>query len=150
MSPVQVALWNGIVMGGGVGLSVHAPLRVATERSLYAMPETAIGFFCDVGGSYFLSRVHGNSAYGLFLGITGHRLRGRDLLAWDVATHYTDAERLPELRDGLVKLSNGKRPSLKEVSAFLSEHCESSTDLPVANSKEIEYCFREDSLVATK
>lgn len=58
-------------MGGGVGVSVHAPIRIATDNTVYAMPETGIGFFTDVGGSYFLSRVHNNINYGLYLGITG-------------------------------------------------------------------------------
>ena len=80
MKPIQVALWNGIVMGGGVGLSCHAPIRIATEKTLYAMPETAIGLFCDVGGSYFLSRVKNNICLGMYMGITGHRLRGDDAL----------------------------------------------------------------------
>ena len=75
MKPIQVALWNGIVMGGGVGVSCHSPIRVATEKSMYAMPETAIGFFCDVGGSYFLSRVNNNVNLGMYLGLTGHRLK---------------------------------------------------------------------------
>lgn len=59
----------GITMGGGVGLSVHGQYRVATERSLFAMPETAIGLFPDVGGSYFLPRLGGN--LGMFLALTG-------------------------------------------------------------------------------
>ena len=53
----QISIWNGICMGGGVGLTWHSPIRVATDNSMYAMPETAIGFFTDVGGSYFLSRM---------------------------------------------------------------------------------------------
>jgi len=71
MHATQIALWNGIVMGGGVGVSCHAPIRVASENTMYAMPETGIGFFTDVGGSYFLSRVKDNISLGLFLGITG-------------------------------------------------------------------------------
>lgn len=71
MYATQIALWNGIVMGGGVGVSVHAPIRVASNNTMYAMPETGIGFFTDVGGSYFLSRVKDNISLGLFLGITG-------------------------------------------------------------------------------
>ena len=80
MTPIQIALWNGIVMGGGVGVSCHSPIRIATEKSMYAMPETAIGFFCDVGGSYFLSRVKNNINLGLYLGLTGHRLKAEDLV----------------------------------------------------------------------
>jgi len=69
-----IALINGITMGGGAGISVHGKYRIATEKTLFAMPETAIGLFPDVGGSYFLPRLKGN--LGLYLGLTGHRLKG--------------------------------------------------------------------------
>jgi len=81
-------------MGGGVGVSVHAPIRVATDTTLYAMPETGIGFFTDVGGSYFLSRVKQNISLGLFLGITGNRLKSKDLVKWGIATHYVPKDKL--------------------------------------------------------
>lgn len=61
-------------MGGGVGLSVHGKYRIATEKTLFAMPETAIGLFPDVGATYFLSRLKGR--LGTYLGLTGHRLKG--------------------------------------------------------------------------
>ena len=64
-------------MGGGAGLSVHANFRVATENTVFAMPETAIGLFPDVGASFFLSRME--DRIGMFLGLTGHRLRGSDV-----------------------------------------------------------------------
>mmetsp|Transcript_76421 Transcript_76421/g.105750 ORF Transcript_76421/g.105750 Transcript_76421/m.105750 type:complete len:152 (+) Transcript_76421:178-633(+) len=78
MDPRYIAIWNGITMGGGVGLTWYAPIRIATENTMYAMPETAIGFFCDVGGSYFLSHLRNdpNQSLGLYLGMTGHRLKG--------------------------------------------------------------------------
>lgn len=69
-----IALIDGITMGGGVGLSVHGKYRIATERTLWAMPETAIGIFPDVGGTYFLPKLPGKT--GLFLGLTGFRLKG--------------------------------------------------------------------------
>jgi enoyl-CoA hydratase/carnithine racemase len=81
-----VSVLDGIVMGGGVGLSVHGRVRVATENCLFAMPETGIGFFPDVGGSHFLSRLDGG--LGMFLGLTGARLRGVDALRAGVATHF--------------------------------------------------------------
>ena len=65
-----------IVVGGGVGLSVHAPFRIATEKTLFAMPETNIGLFPDVGGSFFLPRLDGET--GTYLGLTGLRLKGID------------------------------------------------------------------------
>lgn len=63
------------LVGGGVGLSVHGRFRVATETTLFAMPETGIGFFPDVGGSYFLPRLQGY--LGMYLGLTGHKLKGQ-------------------------------------------------------------------------
>jgi len=89
-------------MGGGVGVSCHAPIRVATDKTVYAMPETGIGFFTDVGGSYFLSRVKGNISLGLYLGLTGHRLKAQDLVQWGVATHYVPVEELDNLRADII------------------------------------------------
>uniref|UniRef100_A0AAY4EGT0 3-hydroxyisobutyryl-CoA hydrolase n=1 Tax=Denticeps clupeoides TaxID=299321 RepID=A0AAY4EGT0_9TELE len=87
-----VALIGGITMGGGVGLSVHGQFRVATEKTLFAMPETAIGLFPDVGGGYFLPRLKGK--LGLFLALTGFRLKGRDVLRAGVATHFVESEKV--------------------------------------------------------
>ena len=88
----QVSIWKGIVMGGGVGISVHGRFRVATDSTVFAMPETAIGFVPDVGATYFLPRLsHG---LGPFLGLTGHRLNGVDAVYTGVATHYVPASRL--------------------------------------------------------
>jgi len=81
-----VALIDGIVMGGGVGLSVHGSYRVVSERSQFAMPETGIGFFPDVGGTWFLPRCPG--ALGTYLGLTGARLGAADMLYCGAATHY--------------------------------------------------------------
>ena len=76
-------------MGGGVGLTWHSPIRIATDNSLFAMPETAIGFFTDVGGGYFLPRIKdGDFSLGLYLALTGHRVKGRDLVKYGLATHY--------------------------------------------------------------
>ena len=94
-----VSMLDGIVMGGGVGLSVHGQFRIATESTLFAMPETGIGFFPDVGGTYFLPRLRGS--LGTYLGLTGARLKGRDVFAAGVATHYVAGERMPML-EGLL------------------------------------------------
>lgn len=99
-----IAIIDGITMGGGVGLSVHGKYRVATERTLYAMPETAIGLFPDVGGGFFLPRMQGN--LGTFLGLTGYRLKGRDVQKAGVATHYVESAHLEELENDLYKCKN--------------------------------------------
>jgi 3-hydroxyisobutyryl-CoA hydrolase len=82
-----LALIDGITMGGGVGVSVHGKYRIATERTVFAMPETAVGLFPDVGASYFLSRMPGK--LGLFLGMTGFRLKGNHICLLFHAESYT-------------------------------------------------------------
>jgi len=94
-----VALIDGITMGGGVGLSIHGPVRIATERTLFAMPETAIGLFPDVGGSWFLPRLPGG--IGLYLALTGERLKAPDCLYAGIATHWAPSSRLPEIMEAL-------------------------------------------------
>lgn len=116
-----VALIDGITMGGGVGLSVHGRFRVATEKTLFAMPETAIGLFPDVGGGYFLPRLQGK--LGLFLALTGFRLKGRDVQRSGVATHFVQSEKISALEKDLVGL---KSPSAGDVAAVLDSYQEQS------------------------
>ncbi|CAA7017532.1 unnamed protein product [Microthlaspi erraticum] len=85
-SKPQISILNGIVMGGGAGVSVHGRYRVATENTVFAMPETALGLFPDVGASYFLSRLPG--FFGEYVGLTGARLDGAEMLACGLATHF--------------------------------------------------------------
>lgn len=112
-----IALIDGITMGGGVGLSVHGRFRVATEKTLFAMPETAIGLFPDVGGGYFLPRLQGK--LGLFLALTGFRLKGRDVQRAGVATHFVESKKIPDLQKELVDL---KSPSAEDVSRVLDSY----------------------------
>lgn len=94
-----IALIQGIVMGGGVGVSVHGSHRVAGETTTFAMPETGIGLFPDVGGSYFLPRCPGQ--IGMYLGLTGARLKTTDTLYAGVATHFVPMAKWPALIDAL-------------------------------------------------
>lgn len=94
-----VALIDGIVMGGGVGISVHGSHRVVTEQALFAMPETGIGLFPDVGGSFFLPRCPGR--IGLYLGLTGARLKAADMIYAGIATHYVPRAVLDALESAL-------------------------------------------------
>lgn len=99
-----IALINGIVMGGGVGVSVHGAHRVVTENLRFAMPETGIGLFPDVGGSYFLSRCPGE--LGVFLALTGTRIGAADVLYCGIATAYVPAARLADLQSALAQAGN--------------------------------------------
>ncbi len=94
-----VSLIDGVCMGGGLGLSVHGTFRVVTERAVLAMPETGIGFFPDVGASYFLPRLPG--AIGMYLGLTGHRLDAADALYTGLATHFVHDDGLEAVGDAL-------------------------------------------------
>ncbi|RKP10707.1 ClpP/crotonase-like domain-containing protein, partial [Thamnocephalis sphaerospora] len=119
-----VAIMNGITMGGGVGLSVHAPFRVATEKTMLAMPETAIGLFPDVGGTFFLPRLDGET--GTYLALTGDRLSGEDVLYSGIATHFVPSHRLPALEERLNELESDDltvvNMAIEEFSAEPTKH----------------------------
>lgn len=94
-----IALIRGIVMGGGVGVSVHGSHRIAGEGIVFAMPETGIGLFPDVGGTYFLPRCPGE--IGMYLGLTGARLNAGGAVYAGIATSHVPVSRWPELIEAL-------------------------------------------------
>ena len=91
-----VAFMDGVTMGGGVGISQPAKFRVATENTRFAMPETGIGLFPDVGGGWYLSRLGGR--LGQFLALTGARLKGEECLWAGLATHYVPHDMIEDLK----------------------------------------------------
>ncbi|KAM2264185.1 hypothetical protein ACFXTI_040368 [Malus domestica] len=128
-SKPQVSILDGIVMGGGAGASIHGRFRVATENSVFAMPETALGLFPDVGASYYLSRLPG--FFGEYVGLTGTRLDGAEMLACSLATHFVPSTRLSLLEEALYKVDSSDfaiiqavidkyshSPALKKKSAY--------------------------------
>ncbi|KAK9717293.1 3-hydroxyisobutyryl-CoA hydrolase [Basidiobolus ranarum] len=139
-----VALINGITMGGGVGLSVHAPFRIATENTLFAMPETKIGFFPDVGGSFFLPRLDGET--GTYLALTGDRLKGEDTLYAGIATHYVPAARLEALEERLCELDTSDSEVINlAIEDFVSEPTGQEYSL-AKHRNTIDTCFRHDTI----
>lgn len=115
-----VALIDGIVMGGGVGVSVHGSHRVMTERAQFAMPEVGIGFFPDVGGSKLLAELPGS--FGMYLGLTGRRIGHGDALWSGLATHTVQSDALDGLLDGIARtgdpdaeLRNVSRPAARRT-----------------------------------
>ncbi|XP_022959992.1 3-hydroxyisobutyryl-CoA hydrolase 1-like isoform X1 [Cucurbita moschata] len=115
-SKPQVSLLNGIVMGGGAGVSIHGRFRVATEKSIFAMPETSLGHFPDVGASYYLPRLRG--FFGEYVGLTGARLDGAEMLACGLATHFVPSERLTQLEEALCR-ADTSQPSI--ISAIIDK-----------------------------
>lgn len=106
------AFIDGIVMGGGVGLSLPARFRIATERTVFAMPETGIGLFPDVGGGWFLPRLPGR--VGAWLATTGARIDGADCIAVGLATHYIPSDRLDAVKARILIDPSGLEDILNE------------------------------------
>ena len=130
-----VALIDGIVMGGGVGVSVHGSHRVAGDRFSFAMPEVSIGFFPDVGGTWFLPRLPGE--LGAYCGLTGERLNAADSVTATVATHRVASARFPELIEALCGAAS--------VDALLAAFVEPAAEGPVTARREaIDRLFRGD------
>lgn len=96
----RVAIMDGVTMGGGVGLSRPCRFRVATERTTFAMPETGIGLFPDVGGGWYLSRMP--DRLGLWLALTGARIKAADCELLGIATDYVESARIPELKAAIL------------------------------------------------
>ncbi|KAJ3140446.1 hypothetical protein HK101_003479 [Irineochytrium annulatum] len=143
-----VSILDGITMGAGVGLAVHAPFRVVTENTVFAMPETAIGLFPDVGGSFFLPRLDGE--LGTFLGLTGGQLRGLEVMYAGIGTHFVPSERLPALTERLTHLDT---EDMEVVNAALEDFVGDTTleewmtwRLGGDTANAIDRCFKYNSL----
>ena len=133
-----VALIDGICMGGGMGVSVHGTFRVASEHAVLAMPETAIGMFPDVGGSYFLPRLPG--ALGMYLALTGTRLNGPDAAHAGLATHFVRRGALSALSAGLAQ----------DGVALLAAYAQPLPELSLARYRgRIDHCFGAASVQET-
>ena len=134
-----VAFMDGVTMGGGVGIACPCRFRVATERTVFAMPETTIGIFPDVGGGRYLSRLRGRLAQ--YLALTGARLTGAECKRLRLATHYIASDRLDEVKTRLVA-------DPYRAEAILDEFAEDA--LPptpiVARLPLIDRCFADDTL----
>ncbi|MCC6827251.1 MAG: enoyl-CoA hydratase/isomerase family protein [Novosphingobium sp.] len=133
-----VAFMDGVTMGGGVGISQPARFRIATENCRFAMPETGIGLFTDVGGGWYLSRLPGR--IGQYLALTGHRLNGAECVALDLATHYVAADRLAELKAAIQAEPDRFEALIEDFSSPLPFS-------PILVEKDqIDHLFQSDSL----
>jgi enoyl-CoA hydratase len=123
-----VAFMDGIVMGGGVGLSAHSSHRVVTEKTKLAMPEVGLGFFPDVGGTWLLSRAPGE--IGTYFGLTGQTMNGADAIYAGFADAVVPSDKLPALREVLTKVRPGT--SSAEVKTLIDRFATGATAGPVA------------------
>ena len=131
-----VALMEGIVMGGGVGVSAHGDVRIVTERSAVAMPETGIGLVPDVGGTYLLSRAPGE--LGTHLALTGRSVGAADAQLCGLADHFVPADRLPPLR---TELAHGDvRETVRRYESIAPE------GRLAADREWIDACYAADSV----
>lgn len=139
-----IALLDGLTMGGGVGVSIHGSHRVVTERFVFAMPETAIGFFPDIGGSYFLSRCPGE--IGTYLGLTGMRLDPAEAIYAELADHFIFSNHLEECLEALcaARLGSQAFQTVTNVLDIYSITAETPA-LSVAR-KAIDTCFSLDTV----
>lgn len=140
-----IAFMDGIVMGGGMGISQGGSLRLVTERTKMAMPETAIGLFPDVGGGYFLSRCPGR--VGEWLGLTGHTIGAAEAIAWGLADGCLPVEQLAAIWEGL-----GARPFADgpAVEHWVASHCvaPAASSAPSGDRDAIDAYFALDSVQA--
>lgn len=141
-----IALLDGITMGGGVGISIHGSHRVATENLMFAMPETGIGFFPDVGGTYFLPGLPGKT--GIYLGLTGIRLASDDCVALSLAQQKVPHHVLPDLLAALAKTEFSDNPHAS-VTRVIEQFQIPSQASPIIEQQEfIDACFSEESMEA--
>jgi enoyl-CoA hydratase len=139
-----VAWIDGITMGGGLGLSVHGSHRVAGDRTLAAMPETAIGFFPDVGTTWLLPRLPG--ATGTYLALTGARLKAADALYTGLATHYVPSDAQHDLAQALAE-ADLSGDAHTEIDGLLAELEGDPGTAPLKDVRDaIDRCFGQPSL----
>lgn len=138
-----VAFMDGIVMGGGVGLSAHASHRVVTDKTKLAMPEVGLGFFPDVGGTWLLS--HSPGEIGTYFGLTGQTMNGPDAIHAKFADAVVPSARLPALREALTKVA--PRTTFADVGKLIEGFSTGETAGPVAAQQaKIDALFSHDRM----
>jgi enoyl-CoA hydratase/carnithine racemase len=141
-SKPYIALLDGVTMGGGVGLSVHGSHPIVTEKTLFAMPEAAIGLIPDVGGSYFLPRLVGKT--GLYLGLTGARLGAADMLYVGIGAAFIKSENLESFTQDLVEAD---LKTSGDVDHIIARFAEIAQEAPLDEYRDIiDAAFDEESL----
>lgn len=141
-----ISILDGITMGGGVGLSVHTPFRIATENTLWAMPEMDIGFFPDVGSSFALSRLL-PSYLGYYLALTGDRLSGLDTYFCGLSTHYIPSSSLKDVVHELVSVSASSSTPAVRLDALINSRLNDLTE-PLPQDYKFKYSDEQLKLMS--
>src|SRR6185503_9632804 len=140
-----IAIMDGITMGGGAGVSVNGAFRIATEQTMFAMPETGIGLCPDVGATRFLNLCPGQ--VGRYIGLTGARLGPGDALACGFATHFVRRERIPSLMAALTRVTWRAGRQRAQVDEVLAAFRTTLGEAPVeALRGPIDRCFAGDTV----
>ncbi|KAK6774684.1 hypothetical protein RDI58_029923 [Solanum bulbocastanum] len=139
-----VALVHGISMGGGASLMAPMKFSVVTEKTVFSTPEASIGFHTDCGFSYMLSRLPGR--LGEYLGLTGARLNGKELVAAGLATHFVPLEKLSELEKHLLSLNTGDEDAVGSAIKEFSTDVQIGEESILKKQSIIDECFSKDSV----
>lgn len=139
-----IALMDGITMGGGVGISLHGSHPVASQRFVFAMPETGIGFFPDIGASHILARCPGQ--FGFYLGLTGDRINAKDAVALELVAALIPAEDFPKLITTLLE-ADLSHDAHQTVNDCLARYAEKNLTSSLLKKEEgIDACFVADNM----
>ncbi|KAI5675330.1 hypothetical protein M9H77_06280 [Catharanthus roseus] len=142
-----VSILDGIVMGGGAGLSMHTPFRIVTEKTIFAMPEGRLGNFPDCGASHFLSRLAG--FFGEYLGLTGAYLDGTEMLACGLATHFVLSKDIGSMENALDRLTASGIVLLSNISKTISKFshiADIKKDSAFTRMEVVNKCFSADTV----
>ncbi len=146
MQTPMVSLWDGIVMGGGVGLGIHGKFRIATENTTFAMPECAIGLHPDIGASYFLPRLRG-MPFAAYAALTGARIRGQDVKTIGLATHYIESQYVDALVQRLEAVDVSTFTAIDKVIREFEDTTTKPSVYPTAAANTvIEQCFSAENV----
>lgn len=140
-----ISFLNGITMGGGAGISIHGSFRVATERLVFAMPETAIGLFPDIGAGYFLTRCPGKT--GWYYGLTGNKMDADTAYELGLINHLIENQNLDKLENDLLNAEYISNNNHDTVSAIISSyHTPTKPSLLLSERDKIDDCFSQNSI----
>lgn len=147
MQTPVLSIMDGLVMGGGAGLAAQARFRIATDQTVFAMPECAIGLFPDVGGSYFLPRLR-PAGLGMYLALTGSRLTGLDAKAAGFATHFVPSDAVDELIECLESVDASREADFKAVLDEFESRLLAATETETQGLGTVLECFTAESVEA--